>query len=109
MIDECCRKQWVINEPRAALLASSYLALMERPLCVIVYRHPLSFARASMRRRFSSWTAFEVPTRCWHASRPADKLTSIIVACRLGKTSSIGIACLFIIARYYDLRLHCVS
>jgi len=51
---------WVINEPRAALLATSYLQHMPQPLCVIVYREPLSFVRASMRRRFSSWTAFEV-------------------------------------------------
>jgi hypothetical protein len=51
--------RWVINEPRASLLARLYIGEMTAPLCVHVFRDPLSFAKASQRRRFSSWGMFE--------------------------------------------------
>jgi hypothetical protein len=51
--------RWVVNDPRASLLARLYIAEMQAPLCVHVYRDPLSFAKESQRRRFSSWGMFE--------------------------------------------------
>jgi hypothetical protein len=49
----------VLKDTPMSLVLPLYRPLLDSPICVLTYRHPVAFATALLKRRFSNWGHFE--------------------------------------------------